>query len=65
MKLNPKTIKTLKSLARHAAGVGVFALMTIVGDVAPQYSAIVAVLVGPALKALDVKEEDYGFVKKS
>lgn len=65
MKLKPKTIKALKSLARHTAAVGVFALLTLVGDVAPQYSAVLAVLVGPALKALDVNEEDFGFVKKS
>lgn len=64
MKLKPKTVKVLKSLARHTAGVAVFAVLTLVGDVAPQYSAVFAVLVGPALKALDVKEEDFGFAKK-
>lgn len=65
MKLKPKTVKKLKSIGRHAAGVALFALLTLVGDVAPQYAAVFAVLVGPALKALDVKEEDFGFVKKS
>jgi len=64
MKLKPKTIKTLKSMGRHAAGVALFALLTLVGDVAPQYAAVFAVLVGPALKALDVSEADYGFIKK-
>ena len=64
MKLKPKTIKTLKSIGRHTAGVALFALLTLVGDVAPQYAAVFAVFVGPALKALDVTEEDYGFIKK-
>jgi len=64
MKLKPKTIKVLKSLGRHAAGVAVFAALTLIGDVAPQYAGVFSVLVGPALKALDVSEEDYGFTKK-
>jgi hypothetical protein len=64
MKLKPKTIKALKSIGRHAAGVALFALLTLIGDVAPQYAAVFSILLGPALKALDVTEEDYGFIKK-
>lgn len=64
MKLKPKTVKALKSLGRHTAGVALFAALTLIGDVAPQYAAVFAVLVGPALKALDVNEADFGFIKK-
>jgi hypothetical protein len=39
-------------------------VLTLIGDVAPQYAGVFAVLVGPALKALDVSEADYGFTKK-
>jgi len=65
MKLKPKTIKVLNSLLRHTAGVALFALLTLVGDMAPQYAAVFAIAVGPALKALNVNEADYGFVKKA
>ena len=58
--LNDKQIKALKSWARAVAAVAVFAGVQAVTDIAPQYAAVIAALVAPAIKWADKNDQDFG-----
>jgi hypothetical protein len=58
--LTPKQVKAIKSWATAVAAVAVFSGVQLLTDLAPQYSALIAALVAPALKWADKNDDAFG-----
>lgn len=64
MKLNKKHKAAIKSYLRAVAASGITVGLAIVGDMKPEYAVLLGALVAPLIKALDVKETDFGLTEK-
>ena len=64
MKLNKKHKAAIKSYLRAVAASGLTVALAIVGDVKPEYAVLLGALVAPLIKALDIKENDFGITEK-
>jgi len=64
MKLTKKHKAAIKSYLRAVAASGLTVALAIVGDVKPEYAVLLGALVAPLIKALDIKEPDFGLTEK-
>jgi 5,10-methylenetetrahydrofolate reductase len=64
MKLSNKNKAALKSYLRAVAASGITVALAIVGDVKPEYAVLVGALIAPLIKALDIKESEFGLTEK-
>lgn len=64
MKLNKKHKAAIKSYLRAVAASGLTVALAIVGDVKPEYAVLLGALIAPLIKALDIKENDFGITEK-
>jgi hypothetical protein len=64
MKLSKKHKAAIKSYLRAVAASGLTVALAIVGDVKPEYAVLLGALVAPLIKALDIKENDFGLTEK-
>ena len=64
MKLNKKHKAAIKSYLRAVAASGITVALAIVGDMKPEYAVLLGALIAPVIKALDVKEQDFGLTEK-
>jgi hypothetical protein len=64
MKLSKKHKAAIKSYLRAVAASGLTVALAIVGDVKPEYAVLLGALVAPLIKALDIKENDFGITEK-
>jgi 5,10-methylenetetrahydrofolate reductase len=64
MKLTKKHKAAIKSYLRAVAASGITVALAIVGDVKPEYAVLLGALVAPLIKALDIKENDFGITEK-
>jgi hypothetical protein len=64
MKLNKKHKAAIKSYLRAVAASGITVGLAIVGDMKPEYAVLLGALIAPVIKALDVKEQDFGLTEK-
>jgi hypothetical protein len=64
MKLTKKHKAAIKSYLRAVAASGLTVALAIVGDVKPEYAVLLGALVAPLIKALDIKENDFGLTEK-
>lgn len=64
MKLSKKHKAAIKSYLRAVAASGITVGLAIVGDMKPEYAVLLGALVAPLIKALDVKETDFGLTEK-
>jgi 5,10-methylenetetrahydrofolate reductase len=64
MKLSKKNKAAIKSYLRAVAASGLTVALAIVGDVKPEYAVLLGALVAPLIKALDIKENDFGITEK-
>lgn len=64
MKLSKKHKAAIKSYLRAVAASGITVALAIVGDVKPEYAVLLGALVAPLIKALDIKENDFGITEK-
>ena len=64
MKLSKKNKAAIKSYLRAVAASGLTVALAIVGDVKPEYAVLLGALVAPLIKALDIKENDFGLTEK-
>jgi hypothetical protein len=62
--LTPQRTKALKSWATAVAAVAVFSGVQLLTDLAPQYAALIAALVAPALKWADKNDDAFGLGSK-
>ena len=64
MKLSKKHKAAIKSYLRAVAASGITVGLAIVGDMKPEYAVLLGALIAPVIKALDVKETEYGITEK-
>lgn len=64
MKLSKKHKAAIKSYLRAVAASGITVALSIAGDMKPEYAILLGALVAPIIKALDVKEKDFGITEK-
>jgi 5,10-methylenetetrahydrofolate reductase len=64
MKISNKNKAALKSYLRAVAASGITVALAIVGDVKPEYAVLVGALIAPLIKALDIKESEFGLTEK-
>jgi hypothetical protein len=64
MKLSKKHKAAIKSYLRAVAASGITVGLAIVGDMKPEYAVLLGALIAPVIKALDVKEQDFGLTEK-
>ena len=64
MKLSKKHKAAIKSYLRAVAASGITVALAIAGDMRPEYAVLLGALIGPAIKALDVKESEFGITPK-
>jgi hypothetical protein len=64
MKLTKKHKAAIKSYLRAVAASGITVGLAIVGDMKPEYAVLLGALIAPVIKALDVKEAEYGITEK-
>jgi len=64
MKLNKKHKAAIKSYLRAVAASGITVALAIVGDMKPEYAVLLGALIAPVIKALDVKESEFGLTEK-
>lgn len=64
MKLSKKHKAAIKSYLRAVAASGITVALSIAGDMKPEYAVLLGALVAPFIKALDVKETDFGLTEK-
>ena len=64
MKLSKKHKAAIKSYLRAVAASGLTVALAIVGDVKPEYAVLLGALIAPLIKALDIKENDFGLTEK-
>jgi hypothetical protein len=64
MKLTKKHKAAIKSYLRAVAASGITVGLAIVGDMKPEYAILLGALIAPVIKALDVKEQDFGLTEK-
>ena len=64
MKLSKKHKAAIKSYLRAVAASGLTVALAIAGDMRPEYAVLLGALVGPLIKALDVKESEFGITNK-
>jgi hypothetical protein len=64
MKLNKKHKAAIKSYLRAVAASGITVGLAIVGDMKPEYAVLLGALIAPVIKALDVKETEFGITEK-
>ena len=64
MKLNKKHKAAIKSYLRAVAASGITVGLAIVGDMKPEYAVLLGALIAPVIKALDVKESEFGITEK-
>ena len=62
--LTPQRTKAIKSWATAVAAVAVFSGVQLLTDLAPQYAALIAALVAPALKWADKNDDAFGLGSK-
>ena len=62
--LTPLRIKAIKSWATAVAAVAVFSGVQLLTELAPQYAALIAALVAPALKWADKNDDAFGLGNK-
>lgn len=62
--LTPQRTKAIKSWATAVAAVAVFSGVQMLTDLAPQYAALIAALVAPALKWADKNDDAFGLGSK-
>ena len=62
--LTPVRIKAIKSWATAVAAVAVFSGVQLLTELAPQYAALIAALVAPALKWADKNDDAFGLGNK-
>ena len=62
--LTPQRAKAIKSWATAVAAVAVFSGVQLLTDLAPQYSALIAALVAPAIKWADKNDDAFGLGTK-
>ncbi len=62
--LTPERIKAVKAWATAVAAVAVFSGVQLLTDLAPQYAALIAALVAPALKWADKNDDAFGLGSK-
>jgi hypothetical protein len=60
MKLTKKHKAAIKSYLRAVAASGITVGLAIVGDMKPEYAVLLGALIAPVIKALDVKETEFG-----
>jgi hypothetical protein len=58
--LTPKQVKAIKAWATAVAAVAVFSGVQLLTSLAPQYAALIAALVAPALKWADKNDDAFG-----
>jgi len=64
MKLSKKNKAAIKSYLRAVAASALTIGLSIAGDMQPQYAVLLGALVAPLIKALDIKENDFGITEK-
>ena len=64
MKLNKKHKAAIKSYLRAVAASGITVALAIVGDMKPEYAVLLGAVIAPVIKALDVKEKEFGITEK-
>ena len=64
MKLSKKHKAAIKSYLRAVAASGITVGLAIVGDMKPEYAVLLGALIAPVIKALDVKETEFGITEK-
>ena len=64
MKLSKKNKAAIKSYLRAVAASGLTVALSIAGDMKPEYAILLGALVAPIIKALDVREKDFGLTEK-
>jgi hypothetical protein len=64
MKLSKKHKAAIKSYLRAVAASGITVALAIAGDMKPEYAVLLGALIGPVIKALDVKESEFGITPK-
>ena len=64
MKLSKKHKAAIKSYLRAVAASGITVTLAIAGDMKPEYAVLLGALIGPVIKALDVKESEFGITTK-
>jgi hypothetical protein len=62
--LTPARTKAIKAWATGVAAVAVFSGVQLLTDLAPQYSALIAALVAPAIKWADKNDDAFGLGTK-
>ena len=62
--LTPKRVKAIKAWATGVAAVAVFSGVQLATDLAPQYAAVIAALVAPAIKWADKNDDAFGLGSK-
>jgi hypothetical protein len=62
--LTPQRTKAIKSWATAVAAVAVFSGVQLLTELAPQYAALIAALVAPALKWADKNDDAFGLGSK-
>jgi hypothetical protein len=62
--LTPVRIKAIKSWATAVVAVSVFSGVQLLTELAPQYAALIAALVAPALKWADKNDDAFGLGTK-
>jgi hypothetical protein len=60
MKLTKKHKAAIKSYLRAVAASGITVGLAIIGDMKPEYAVLLGALIAPIIKALDVKEKEFG-----
>jgi hypothetical protein len=64
MKLTKKHKAAIKSYLRAVAASGITVGLAIIGDMKPEYAVLLGALIAPVIKALDVKESEFGLTEK-
>jgi hypothetical protein len=64
MKLSKKHKAAIKSYLRAVAASGITVLLAIAADMRPEYAVLLGALIAPVIKALDVKESEFGITPK-
>lgn len=62
--LTPARVKAVKAWATAVVAVAVFSGVQLLTDLAPQYAAVIAALVAPALKWADKNDDAFGLGSK-
>jgi hypothetical protein len=58
--ITPERVKAVKAWATAVAAVAVFSGVQLLTDLAPQYAALIAALVAPALRWADKNDDAFG-----